>query len=231
MFFRTLILWLAGVPVTLIAFMGIILSLPFDRSGNGVHHIVGLWARILLVLSGVTVEVEGVDRLPEGPVVLASNHQGAYDILVLQSSLPLQFRWIAKKSLFSIPIVGWAMTLAGYISIDRRRATLAYKSIERAAEKVKGEGVSVVIFPEGTRGTTGSLLPFKRGAFLLALKSGVPVVPVSIKGSLDVLKRGSLLIRPAPVRVVISVPIESVGVKEGELSERVREAVEQGLSR
>ena len=231
MFFRTLFLWLAGVPVTLIAFMGILLSLPFDRSGKVVHHIVGFWARILLALSGVTVEIEGVDRLPEGPVILASNHQGAYDILVLQSCLPLQFRWIAKKSLFSIPIVGWSMTLAGYISVDRGRASLAYRSIERAAEKVKRERVSVVIFPEGTRGTTGSLLPFKRGAFLLALKSGVPVVPVSIKGTLDILKRGSILIRPATVKIVIGTPIESVGMKEGALSERVREAVEQGLSR
>ncbi|MFQ5585781.1 MAG: lysophospholipid acyltransferase family protein [Thermodesulfobacteriota bacterium] len=230
MLFRTLFLWVAGLPVTLILFVGVLLSLPFDRSGNTVHHIGRLWMRILLALSGVRVEMEGVEHIPKGAVVLASNHQSAYDILVLQAYLPLQFRWIAKESLFRIPIIGWSMSLAGYISIDRGRASLAYRSIERAAEKVKREGVSVVIFPEGTRGTTSRLLPFKRGSFLLALKSGVPVVPVSITGTLDILKKGSLLIRPARVRVVIGHQIDPVGMKEGELIAKVREAIEEGLS-
>lgn len=186
--------------------------------------------RLLLALSDVRVEVDGADNLPDGPVVMASNHQSAFDILALHAYIPTQFRWLAKKSLFKIPVVGWVMTIAGYIPIDRARASLAYKSIAKAAEKIKGERVSVVIFPEGTRGTTGELLPFKRGSFLLAIKSGVPIVPVSIQGTLNILKKGSLLIRPANVRVVIGAPIDSTDMKEDELTTLVREAMENGLA-
>jgi 1-acyl-sn-glycerol-3-phosphate acyltransferase len=230
MFFRTLLVWVVGIPVVILIFVFILLSIPFDRSGNTIHWFGRQWMRLLLALSSVKVKVEGVDNLPDGPVVMASNHQSAFDILALHAYLPIQFRWLAKKSLFKIPVVGWVMSLAGYISIDRARASLAYRSIEKAAEKIKREGVSVVIFPEGTRGTTGELLPFKRGSFLLALKSGVPVVPVSIQGTLNILKKGSLLIRPANVRVVIGAPVDSTGMKEEELTKRVRVAIEKGLS-
>jgi len=230
MFFRTLLVWLVGVPVVIVIFLCILLSYPFDRSGNTTHWFGRQWMRLLLALSGVKVEVEGAENLPDGPVVMASNHQSAFDILALHAYLPVQFRWLAKKSLFKIPVVGWVMTIAGYIAIDRERASLAYKSITKAAEKIKMERVSVVIFPEGTRGTTGELLPFKRGSFLLAIKSGVPIVPVSIHGSLNILKKGSLLIRPVNVRVVIGVPIDSTGMKEEELTRMVREAMEKGLA-
>ncbi|MCP3678452.1 MAG: 1-acyl-sn-glycerol-3-phosphate acyltransferase [Deltaproteobacteria bacterium] len=230
MIVRTLLVWVVGVPVVIIIFLCILLSFPFDRSGNTTHWFGRQWMRLLLALSNVKVEVVGADNLPDGAVVMASNHQSAFDILALHAYLPIQFRWLAKKSLFKIPVVGWVMTIAGYISIDRARASLAYKSIERAAEKIKREGVSVVIFPEGTRGTTGELLPFKRGSFILAIKSGVPVIPVSIQGTLNILKKGSLLIRPANVKVVIGASVDSTGVKEEELTKMVRAAVEKGLS-
>src|SRR3989338_2146647 len=239
---RTLFVWIIGLPVTIILFIFVILPLTFDRSGNAIHSIGRLWSRILLFLSGVTVEIKGTENLlQDGPQILASNHQGAFDILALQAFIPMQFRWVAKKSLFKIPIVGWSMSLAGYVGIERERASTAYKSIEAAAERIKN-GTSVLIFPEGTRSATGELLPFKRGGFLLAVKSGVPVIPISITGTKDIMKKESILIRPGWIKIVIGIPIQTKSpltplYKKGEggiadekvLMDAVRKAIEEGL--
>ncbi len=230
MLIRTLSVWLIGLPVTIFIFILVIISLVFDRSGNSIHSIGSLWSRILLFLSGVTVEIKGAENLlQDSPQILASNHRGAFDILALQGFIPIQFRWVAKKSLFKIPIIGWSMSLAGYVSIDREKAGSAYKSIERAAEKVK-KGASVLIFPEGTRSAAGNLLPFKRGGFLLAIKSGVPIVPVSIRGTENLMKKESILIRPGAVKVVIGKPIPVSDADEKLLMEMVRKAIEEGLT-
>lgn len=230
MLIRTLLVWLIGLPVTIFVFILVIISLAFDRSGNSIHSIGALWGRILLFLSGVTVEIKGTENLLQNsPQIIASNHKGAFDILALQAFIPIQFRWVAKKSLFKIPIIGWSMSLAGYVSIDREKAGSAYKSIERAAEKVK-KGVSVLIFPEGTRSSAGSLLPFKRGGFLLAIKSGVPIIPVSIRGTENLMKKDSILIRPGIVKVVIGKPIPVSDIDEKPLMEMVRKAIEEGLT-
>ncbi|MEK6600011.1 MAG: lysophospholipid acyltransferase family protein, partial [Deltaproteobacteria bacterium] len=118
MLIRTLSVWLIGLPVTIFIFILVIISLAFDRSGNSIHSIGALWSRILLFLSGVTVEIKGAENLlQDSPQILASNHRGAFDILALQGFIPIQFRWVAKKSLFKIPIIGWSMSLAGYVSI------------------------------------------------------------------------------------------------------------------
>src|SRR3972149_7674856 len=203
MYLRTLLVWAAGIPITMALFVLVVLSLFIDRTGRLVHSIGALWCRVIRALSGVRVLVVGAENLPrDRPVIIVSNHQGAFDIPVLQCHIPMQFRWVAKKSLFKIPIVGWSMGLAGYIGIERERASSAYKSIEAAAERIKN-GTSVLIFPEGTRSNTGELLPFKRGGFLLATKSGVTVVPVSIQGTADIMKKESILIRPGIVKVVI----------------------------
>lgn len=229
MLIRTLLLWLFGLPVTIFLFIIVMLSLIFDRSGNCVHSIGRLWSRILLFLSGVTVEVKGLENILAGkPQILASNHQGAFDILALQAFIPIQFRWVAKRSLFKIPIIGWSMSFAGYVGIDRERAGSAYKSIEAAADKVKS-GTSVLIFPEGTRSASGELLPFKRGSFLLAVKSGVPVIPISITGTKDIMKRESILIKPGAINIVVGKPIQTTGVDEKVLMNEVRKAIEGGL--
>lgn len=243
---RTLLLWLLGLPVTIFLFIIVLLSLIFDRSGNSIHSIGGLWSRILLFLSGAAVDIKGAEHLlKDKPQILASNHQGAFDILALQAFIPIQFRWVAKMSLFKIPLVGWSMSLAGYIGIERTRAGSAYKSIEEAAEKIKN-GTSVLIFPEGTRSRSGELLPFKRGSFLLAVKSGVPVIPISIKGTRDIMKKGSILIKPGLIKVVIGEPIQIISPhpedasplpKSGEgriddekvLMDKVRQAIGEGL--
>ncbi len=138
MFLRTLFVWAVGLPVTLVLFLAVLLSLVIDRKGGYIHGIGSLWLRIILKLSGVKVTVKGVENIPKaGPVVFLSNHQGAFDIPALQGYIPKRFKWVAKRSLFNIPVVGWSMSLAGYIAIERESAGSAYKSIEAAAGEIK----------------------------------------------------------------------------------------------
>ncbi len=226
---RTLLVWVLGLPATVICFVIILLSLLFDRRGNLVHSIGSVWSRLILSLSGVRVTVTGAKNFPrDRPVVILSNHQGAFDIPVLQAFIPAQFRWVAKRSLFKIPLIGWAMGLAGYIAIDRENAASAYKSMEDAAGYIK-EGTSVLIFPEGTRSRGGELLPFKKGAFLIAEKSGMDIVPVGIKGTKGIMEKGSLFIRPGGVLLNIGRPFQSKGLEANELRRVSREEIEKLL--
>jgi len=231
MYLRTLLVWTAGLPVTGVLFAIILLSLLVDRSGRIVHAIGAFWCRIILGLSGVKVTVKGQENIRgHGPVIFLSNHQGAFDIPVMQGYIPFQFRWIAKKSLFSIPVVGWSMRLAGYISIERENSKKAFKGLLRAAEKIKN-GTSVLVFPEGTRSATGRLLTFKKGAFLLARKSGVEIVPIAIEGTKDIMKKGSLAVTPAHATLSIGKPFPSKGKTEKELMQRTREEIKGLLGR
>ncbi len=225
MFFRTLLLWVVGLPITIALFVLVLLSAVVDRRGRLVHSIGALWCRIILALSGVKVLVTGAENLPtDRPVIILSNHQGAFDIPVLQGYIPLQYRWVAKTSLFKIPVIGWTMWLAGYIGIERESATKAYKSLKHAAKKVAA-GTSVLVFPEGTRSDTGELLPFKKGAALLVSMSGVDVVPVAVKGTTGIMKRGGYSVTPARVTLNIGAPFSSGGLGAKEINKRAREAI------
>ena len=229
---RSALLWISIVVSTIGLSTLAFITFPFDRTGNIVHHYARWWAKIQLLASGVRVKVKGLEHLDrEKPFIYMANHQSSYDIFALLSCLPVQFRWIAKKELFAIPILGWAMRAANYISIDRSGKRKALESIERAAGKIKG-GVSVVIFPEGTRSSDGSIQPFKRGGFTLALKSGVPIIPITIKGSLDVMPRDSLRVRPGEIRITIDRAIDTAPYSlrnRDVLMERVRETLERNL--
>ncbi|CAG1066159.1 1-acyl-sn-glycerol-3-phosphate acyltransferase [uncultured bacterium] len=226
---RSSAVWAVWVPATIISFFLIALAWPFDRRGNVMHNICVLWAKVLVAVSGVRVSVRGLGNVPKGsPVLFLSNHQGAFDILALQSVLPVQFRWVAKKSLFKVPFVGWSMRLAGYISIDRENPAEAMKSMEEAAFKMD-RGSSVVIFPEGTRSETGSLLPFKRGAFMLAKKCGRPIVPVAINGTGGILKKGGFIVNPMKVSISIGSPIDIGSSDEKELRNMTKRQVEAML--
>jgi 1-acyl-sn-glycerol-3-phosphate acyltransferase len=160
----------------------------------------------------------------DGPVIYMGNHQGNFDIMALTMAIPRTFSWVAKEELFRIPLFGAAMLRAGYIPLDRSDGRKALKSMKLAAERIAG-GTSVVIFPEGTRTKDGQLLPFKRGAFLLAARAGVPIVPFTINGSRAINPRNRLELYPGTIRLSFSAAIEVAGVPEAELMERVREAV------
>lgn len=228
MVFRTIITWLFGLAITFFLFPFVISFSIFDRSGNSAHTIGRLWARAILFLSGVSVNIKGIENILTTPQIFASNHQGAFDILAYQAYLPVQFRWLAKKSLFKIPIIGWTMSIAGYVRIDRKHAGSAYHGLENAAEKLKS-GASILIFPEGTRSGTDELLPFKRGGFVLAANIAFPITPISITGTRDIMKRGSLFISPASISVNICKPIMTQGMDDKSLLEITKRAIQDNL--
>jgi 1-acyl-sn-glycerol-3-phosphate acyltransferase len=177
-----------------------------DRTGDATHRIVAAWARLCLLCVGVRVECTGSELLPPGPVVLAANHSSGVDVPILYAALPSSFRFVHKRSLYLLPIVGQILLLGGHIGIDRSRAFRARRGLEQAARRVRA-GTSILVFPEGTRSRDGRVGEFKRGSFKLALEAGVPVVPVSLAGVREVIPGGPLSLRPGRVRVRIQSPL------------------------
>ena len=167
------------------------------------------WARCLLWSAGVRLE-KSFEEVPDRRqrYVFMANHQSLYDIPVLLASLPVSFRFLAKRSLFKIPIFGWALSAAGFVPVDRQQRAKAAEVFSKSLGALEG-GASLMIFPEETRSLDGRLKPFQRGGFLIALKSGMPIVPVGIHGTLGIRRKGSLRIEPGVVRVSVGRPIEA----------------------
>ena len=193
----TTIFW--GIIAIIISF--------FTRTGNPVHNIARIWAKGILFASRIRVNVKGLKNIdPSQSYVYMSNHQSNFDIPVLLAQLPVQFRWLAKAELFKIPLFGRAMRGAGYVEIDRFNQESAFRSIEEAAGKIKN-GVSVMIFPEGTRSRDGRIRPFKKGGFVMAVDAGVPIVPIILQGTWDIMEKSSLRINTGEVVLNIEKPI------------------------
>jgi len=192
---------------------------------NKAHKVANLWARMLLWLTSTRVNVIGTENVLMGkPQIFMANHQSDFDILIVMAHIPGQFRWIAKKELFKIPIFGKAMRSAGYIEIDRQNHEKAMKSLDEAAQKIR-EGKSVVTFPEGTRSKDRTIKPFKQGLFHLAIKAGVPIIPISIIGAHEIMPKRTLKFRPGKITMIIDRPVDVSGYTietRGELIERVR---------
>lgn len=186
--------------------LGAILLAPVPPRGAWSFRCALAWSRGLLWSGGVRLEIEGEEELAGGTFVFVANHQSLYDIPALLASLPVSARFMAKRSLFWLPVFGWAMRLAGFVPVDRADRRRAGRAVG-AAGRVLRAGHSIVVFPEQTRSDDGALLPFKRGGFLLAMRQGVPVVPVGISGSRHVRSKGTLLVRPGTVRVRYGRPI------------------------
>ncbi|MFH1674765.1 MAG: lysophospholipid acyltransferase family protein [Pseudomonadota bacterium] len=207
----TMTIMAAIIPTTLFFAILIIIVSLFQKTGDIPHCIARCWARTVLFISRVKVNVKGLENIdPGNTYIYMANHQSMYDIPALQGHLAVQFRWLAKIELFRIPFFGQAMARAGYIDIDRSNRREAFKSIGRAAERIQ-EGTSVVIFPEGSRSADGKIKPFKKGGFVLALKSKRPIVPVTILGSGSILPKGSLDIQPGKIIVRVHSPIDTTG--------------------
>lgn len=189
-----------------------------------------LSARSILWAAGVDVEVEGEERLHSpAPRVLVANHESWFDVMALCAVLPPGYRFAIKKELEKVPIWGSAWLACGHISVDRHNRQAAIQSIERARSlSGDGEGILIVFFPEGTRSTNGVLLPFKKGAFVLALQLGVPVIPVALIGGRQVMPKHSWKIRPGKMRVRVGEPIPASDLSfedRDALLERTRAAI------
>jgi 1-acyl-sn-glycerol-3-phosphate acyltransferase len=216
---------LAIAVLTIVGSVAAIVSRLFDRTGDTVLDLARLWARIILGLFGVRVEVTGAAAIDAGqPYVFMANHSSAIDIWAVLLGLPVHVRMIAKKQLGYIPLFGWAMRAGRFIFIDRGNAVRARRSIELAKERIRG-GQSVLLFPEGTRTRDGRLLPFKKGGFLLAIDAGVPIVPIAIVGAHELMPPGRLALRPGHVTLRIGAPVPTAGLTaedRNDLLERVR---------
>ena len=206
---RTLYITIWVVFITLVLGVLVIGLSFFVRTGNPMHKIAWFWGRSILIVSRIKVSVKGLSNIDRrAPYIYMANHQSNFDIPVLLGHLKVQFRWLAKVELFKIPIFGRAMRKAGYISIDRYNRESAFESLKAAAKKIKS-GVSVLIFPEGTRSRDGKIQPFKKGGFVLAIDSGVPIVPVVITGTRPIMTKGKFRVNAGHVKMVIHEPIDT----------------------
>ncbi len=225
---RSLILVMIAVTFTgLVSAYCVVLPI-LSPGENKIHRIANFWARTLLRLGRIEVDVVGGENvLCDRPQIFMANHQSDVDILIVLAHIPGQFRWIAKQELFKIPLFGRAMKNAGYIEIDRQNHEKAMVSLDEAARKIR-EGKSVVTFPEGTRSPDGTIRPFKQGMFHLAIRAGVPIVPISIIGAHEIMPKRTLRVKPGRVTLVIGKPLE-VGAytieRRSELIEKVRNVI------
>lgn len=205
----------------------------FDRTGRRQHWCAQVWCRLIAVTAGVRVTVEGLENVPRNQAcVFVANHSSYLDIPAVWGYIPVQFRIMAKRSLFYVPFMGWFLGRAGHIPVDRDNARAAVASVTRAMEKLQ-EGCSLVIFPEGHRSADGALQEFKPGGFKIAHKARVPVVPVTIIGAGRVLKRDSWVFHPGEVRVIVDPPMDTTAYNNRtlpELVERSRAIIAARLS-
>jgi len=206
--FRTLFVYLFTIISFFLGTTVTLLFVPFAKKKTAPFQTAAhLWSKGIAFVSGISVQTSGFENIPKGtPMIIVANHQGAADIPVLLAYLPLNFRFAVKKELFSIPAMGWYMRSAGFFPVDRAVILSAYKMVEKVIEILKA-GENVMIFPEGTRSPDGLLGKFKRGSLMAALKAGVPVLPVAISGSYDIMPRGTFLVNPAKVRLAVAKPV------------------------
>ncbi|MBL8917263.1 MAG: 1-acyl-sn-glycerol-3-phosphate acyltransferase [Myxococcaceae bacterium] len=167
-----------------------------------------IWSPVLLWAGGAKFSVRGLEKVDfTKPAIYVCNHQSTLDIPALFAALPVAFRFVAKHQLQYVPFLGWYMTMAKFVFIDRSNHTKAVKSLQVAAERIRS-GVSIAMFPEGTRSEDRTIRPFKKGPFALAMAAGVPVVPVAIEGSGTLMPKNSWNITPGPVTVAVGEPVD-----------------------
>lgn len=220
------IVFIAGA--TIIGAVSALVSRLFDPSGDTVLRLARWWSLAITRLAGVRVEAQSRAAIdPARSYVFMANHLSTVDIWALFIALPIPVRMIAKKQLAQIPLFGWAMWAGRFIFIDRHNAISARRSIERAERRIR-DGASVLLFPEGTRSRDGALGPFKKGGFHLAIDAGVPIVPVALRGTRELMPRGSLRLLPGRVEVIIGAPIPTTGLSADDrnaLLDRVRATI------
>jgi 1-acyl-sn-glycerol-3-phosphate acyltransferase len=199
----------------------------FEKHGYFAHWCARMWSRLILRTTGVDVEVQGLERLTHGRTyVFVANHQSIYDIPILFWSLPFQLRIIAKESLGRFPFLGWHLRRTGHMLVNRARPDRT--AIFSWASALVSRGLSLIVFPEGTRSRDGRVGRFKGGSFYLALEAGLPVVPLSVIGSRHVMRKGRLATYPGRVRLVVHEPIDTSGLAGRDrktFGERVRQII------
>jgi len=212
-----LFFWL--VVFTLVLFVPIVAAAVAGRTGRAAFFLMQTWAWLVLRVSGIRVVVRGRENVEPGRrYLILSNHQSHFDIPALVTSLGVPYRWVIKKELRRIPLFGYALAASRNIFIDRSDGGRAMESIQEGVAQLP-EGTGVLFFPEGTRSWTDEMLPFKKGAFIAARDSGLPILPVTVNGSRRCLPKGSPVFRPGTIEVVIHPPIPARTGEEEPLEE------------
>lgn len=187
------------------------------------------WSRDILSAAGTPVLAEGLERIPsDQPVIYVSNHSSMFDIWALSATLPGSVRFLAKQELFKIPLLGPAMRAAGHIPIDRAARKKAFAAYDAVGKMIRAGFSSPVVFPEGTRSRTGELLPFKNAPFGLAIAAQVPIIPVYVHHTFEILPKGAWRLRPRPIRLLVGEPIETKGLQPAD-RERLRDQVRAAM--
>jgi 1-acyl-sn-glycerol-3-phosphate acyltransferase len=230
---RSAILVIVFLILTLLAIPVLLVSALFGL--RDVFLAYGRWMmRVGRFILGIDVEAAGLDRIDRGtPYVFMCNHLSFLDAPLLMTVLDRPARVIVKRFVFRIPVLGLGMRFSGYVPLDKEGAGAGRKSIARAARLIKEKRYSFLVYPEGERSWDGKTLPFRRGGFFLALETGAPIVPVSIKGTYQLMPRGQWLVRKGRVRIAFHEPVPVTGYTQDtmvELMEKVRAAVLSGLS-
>jgi 1-acyl-sn-glycerol-3-phosphate acyltransferase len=208
-----------------LAILAMVLTL---NPANSVWVARKIWSPVLLWAGGAKLEVLGQENVdPKRPTIYVANHQSTIDIPAHFMAVPVPFRYVAKSQLKWVPFIGWYLALAGHVFVNRSNRTKAISSLDAAAAKIRG-GVSIFLYPEGTRSPDNRILPFKKGPFALALKARVPICPVTIEGSGKLMPKSTWNITPGPVRVKIGKPIDTTRFAESDregLARAVREVI------
>lgn len=232
--FRTIAAWIFGSLITCVASTIVLVPGIFYRSPKHLARVSNRWARILLWMAGVRLTVENSPIIRDGTVrFFVGNHQSSLDIFILLAASQGYVRFLAKKSLFRIPFMGWVLSMYGHVPIDRSNNRRTYESIGRMLESSRKAPVNLVVFAEGTRSREGQLLPFRKGAMTICRRAGLGIVPFSIDGSGAVLGANRYRVRPGPVRLRFAEPIpadEAEAMSSEQLHDRIRDAVVRGLS-
>jgi 1-acyl-sn-glycerol-3-phosphate acyltransferase len=217
---RTPITWLSGLVGTVV--MGIAATVVGHLRPRSplVQRIIVAWSRSWLIPAGVSLEVRGADRLDTSrSYIVVANHLSNMDIMVCFVALPVPIRYLAKKELFRVPLLAQAMRAIGIVEVDRQhRGAATIHAVNRQSRMVMERGLSLIVYPEGTRTRDGVMRPFKKGAFTMAVESGLPVVPVAVHGTREVWRPGSWWMRSGAVTVVIDAPIETTGMTRSDVT-------------
>ncbi|MBN2364664.1 MAG: 1-acyl-sn-glycerol-3-phosphate acyltransferase [Calditrichaeota bacterium] len=195
--------------------------------------VIRLWARISVIAAGVKLRIEGLENIrPENSYVVVANHQSHMDIPVINVALPNALRIIAKKELFTIPFLGWGMKAVGMLKIDRTNQKKSIETLKGAENIIRSCNLSILAFPEGTRSPDGKIHNFKKGPFIMAINTGIPVLPVSISGTRNIIPKGKIRINSGPVKIVIHPPIDTSRYtleNRNKLVQKTRNFIEKGF--
>jgi 1-acyl-sn-glycerol-3-phosphate acyltransferase len=229
---RTLWYYVVLAASTIVHAVGAVVAALFrvrNRVGGVYDWASTDWSRDILRAAGTPVVAEGLEHIPrDRPVIYASNHSSMFDIWALFATLPGSVRFVAKRELFKIPLLGSAMLAVGHIPIDRAARKKAFEAYDEAARTIQRGTSSIVVFPEGTRSRSGELLPFKNAPFGLAIAAQVPVVPVYLHHTFEILPKGAWRLRPRPIRLLVARPISTTGLRP-EDRERLRDEVRAAM--